>query len=398
MEKYIEQIKNDREIKKFKQPSMRFKPRTDFERIYDTINSANYGSVIKNGLNKQLKTLHLNEAEDFDKSFDDDIPDYKLATVKKTNNIKELKYVENMNVYNTSENTRTQSNLQKGEAEHSRNLINKNINSKKKFKRKYVDNSEARNLRKDLYNKTHFKATTEMSFFKSKKKKINKNLGVGSNSPKSTYFKTLKTNVDFDKISDYNDDEELNLQILMPKRKESKKKDKNKKINLKKVKIISMEDDFKLITKNPLIKTINMKEEEHIDENALNKLKKMSDNDSLGDPFSGNKKNVKFLKFSKKNVGMNLEKIMNGGVFATSLKSDLLDDGFKKKDEEKITIDNKTYLKSEVDLISKAVLKRCNYVHPKNKNATKFLKKGGGKLMFTGGMTVSEFLQKFKSL
>jgi len=169
---------------------------------------------------------------------------------------------------------------------------------------------------------------------------------------------------------------------------------------MNKVKNIEIEDDFKLITKNPLIKTINMKEEEHIDDNALMKLRNMSDQETLADPKKRevrNKKTVQFLKFSKKNVRKNFEKLFSGNLFGGALKSDMLDDGFKKKDEERITIEDETYLKSDVDLISKAVLKRCNVFHQKSKNSSKVLKKGDGKLMFTNGMTISEFLQKYSS-
>ena len=39
------------------QPVMKFAPRTEFERIYDTLNSYNFGSVDKDLIQEQLKTL-----------------------------------------------------------------------------------------------------------------------------------------------------------------------------------------------------------------------------------------------------------------------------------------------------------------------------------------------------
>ena len=53
--KYRYILKNDLII----QPEMRFKPRTDLERVYDIINGYKYGSARKDILNKQLKNIDL---------------------------------------------------------------------------------------------------------------------------------------------------------------------------------------------------------------------------------------------------------------------------------------------------------------------------------------------------
>jgi len=66
-----------------------------------------------------------------------------------------------------------------------------------------------------------------------------------------------------------------------------------------------------------------------------------------------------------------------------------------RKDEEIILIDNQAYGKNQFDVISKLVLKKCNFTHEKNKNNTKSLKKGEGKLMITSGMTVHDFQEKY---
>ncbi len=63
--------------------------------------------------------------------------------------------------------------------------------------------------------------------------------------------------------------------------------------------------------------------------------------------------------------------------------------------EEKIKIDGEEIPKSQIDKIAKIILKRCNFVHSKNKNNTSVLKSKQGKLMFTGGMTVNEFTNKY---
>ena len=64
-------------------------------------------------------------------------------------------------------------------------------------------------------------------------------------------------------------------------------------------------------------------------------------------------------------------------------------------DEDQIIIDNKEYTKDQMDLISKEILKKCNYFHDKNKNNNRSLKTGNGKSMITGGLTISQFNKKF---
>lgn len=66
----------------------------------------------------------------------------------------------------------------------------------------------------------------------------------------------------------------------------------------------------------------------------------------------------------------------------------------KKSDEDKITIDGEEFLKSDIDKIAKKVLTGCNFVHKKNKNNDTELSCGDGKLMFTCGMTIKDFMKK----
>jgi len=48
-----------------------------------------------------------------------------------------------------------------------------------------------------------------------------------------------------------------------------------------------------------------------------------------------------------------------------------------------------------MDLISKHVLKKCNYFHEKNKNNNHSTKAREGKTMITNGMTVSDFYKRY---
>ena len=60
-----------------------------------------------------------------------------------------------------------------------------------------------------------------------------------------------------------------------------------------------------------------------------------------------------------------------------------------------MTVGDETYLKSQFDLISKKVLKNCNYLHSKSDFNNKALKSGQGKLMMTSGLTINDFAKKF---
>ena len=54
-------------------------------------------------------------------------------------------------------------------------------------------------------------------------------------------------------------------------------------------------------------------------------------------------------------------------------------------------IDGQEFKRTELDKIADTVLKKCNW-HEKKK---KYSNKGHGKLMFTNGLTLSEFEMKY---
>lgn len=64
-------------------------------------------------------------------------------------------------------------------------------------------------------------------------------------------------------------------------------------------------------------------------------------------------------------------------------------------DDDKILVDGEPVLKAKLDLISKKILKNCNYLHSKSKNNPATLKNGSGKSSITSGMTVNEFAKRF---
>lgn len=177
MEKYLNLFKDDHlnetkqlETKKFVQPTMRFKPRNDLERIYDSINSVYYGSVSKERLKRHFKTLRTHDNQEDDESSDDENQEQNMAHVKRAPLVNESLSEDKLNVYNVKS---VNEELKKKSFLNSNDSRNKEFKGKfkrdnKKSKRRFVDNSEARGFRKELYNKTHFKAATDLTIFKSK--------------------------------------------------------------------------------------------------------------------------------------------------------------------------------------------------------------------------------------
>ena len=68
-----------------------------------------------------------------------------------------------------------------------------------------------------------------------------------------------------------------------------------------------------------------------------------------------------------------------------------------KKDEYKIKIGNEVfYMNNQMEIIAKKILNKCNVYHSKNKNSNHQLKAGEGKLMMTNGMSIKNFLSRYK--
>ena len=74
-----------------------------------------------------------------------------------------------------------------------------------------------------------------------------------------------------------------------------------------------------------------------------------------------------------------LKELMKGEVY----------DEYKK--DQNITIDGKEYKKTDLDKIADKVLTKCNW----NEKKMKYNKTGEGKLMFTNGLTLTEFERKY---
>lgn len=162
------------------QPQMRYKPRTELERIFDAINEYSYGRVSKDLINKQLRKLDLNnvkkmknssmhdeEDQENEKLFNHTIRDKKkqligelnLEKLVKDNDRQEMDEADYVN-YSHEENSGNGSSL---------------FRDRFKSKRKMVDNSAAKNLMKEYHYKTHFKAATSVASKKKLEKSNNEN-------------------------------------------------------------------------------------------------------------------------------------------------------------------------------------------------------------------------------
>jgi len=141
------------------QPKMRYRARTDLERIFEVVNNHHYGNTDKSVLNENLSRLD--------------------PIIMKKKQMQELKNAELLDddFY--------------GEFIKKNPVQNISIDTKSKFR---PDNSHAKMLMKELYNKTHFKAASTFSLFGNPK---NKHKFFNSNSS----FKHDK----YDKVDKHND-------------------------------------------------------------------------------------------------------------------------------------------------------------------------------------------------
>jgi C1A family cysteine protease len=140
-------ITKEKENKTMQQPVLRFKPRTDLERIFDEINKNSYRKVDKNIIENQIRIIdrvNLNPRALTENP--DEIPDYRNAT-KEEEEDDDFDYLGLKGIIDPLE--------EKKRLE----LEKKN---KLTISRKKDLNLNARNLMKELHNKTHFKGVTSL--------------------------------------------------------------------------------------------------------------------------------------------------------------------------------------------------------------------------------------------
>ena len=333
--KYI--LKNDLII----QPEMRFKPRTDLERVYDMINGYKYGRAKRDILDKQLKSIDLYK--------------YKNSNELKKRIKKEIKVekVENSSSdsENEDENIHLNSQIEKLKEKKNKLYFNPNsVDFKEKPWMKRIDlNADAYKILNSYHYKTHFKAAKEVAENKLIKKNNKKN--------RNKYCLLLpnlfqnKSTYNFDILSStYNDLKNRSDDLI-----DFKMNEEDENLN-KKEKGIKYEKN-----KNPF------KKKEIFEKNKIKLIEDIA--------FNKNKKNNNIRKDS---------------YFDENKLYD------KNLDEENIMVDNEIFnKKSQFELITNKILDKCNIFNHKSKFNNTILKKRNGKLMFTRGLSINQFEKKY---
>jgi hypothetical protein len=144
-------IKENKEFTaKIKQPEMRYKARTDMERVLEAINKNSFRKLDAKFLKRQLKNLTKPKINETGVKKGDEVLDYKDAQKNGDSEIDDFDYL----------------GIQM-EIDHNAQILKNEIEKKMKLinSRKMELNSQARFLIKEFNNKTHFKGVTTLVNF-----------------------------------------------------------------------------------------------------------------------------------------------------------------------------------------------------------------------------------------
>ena len=320
------------------QPQMRFKARTDLERVYDALRGKVFRDNEKNIIDRQLKIINLNiyqKPQDILKKMSFNLSEDEIKEDNK----------EEKRTYKIKPNPIMEEFKKKEKEKDVNHLIYGNGNLfydprkdyySKPWKRNMDLNSEAEGILSEYHIKTHFKACAEVA-----EKKINyKNLKLSRNNlHKRTY--TLDNN------------------------------------DLNKKRILNFEEPENLIDYDDYNKNENpyfLRKNDTVDPQTLKALSNIAfGKDSI---IRGDTAVVEqYIPTGKKNKYYHKRKLV---------------------DENSVLIDGKIlYKDSQFDIIANKVLNICNIYKKKNLNNNSNLKKGSGKLMFTKGLSVEQFRRKY---
>ena len=334
------------------QPKMRFKARTDLERVYDALNGRYLKESEKGVLERQLKNIGLYSYE----KPKDIIRKQTLLKVgnKSLNipNISEEEEEENENElskrgYKVKQNPLTDENKKE---EKTKNNIYGSGNvyyvpkhyEYKPWRRNLELNSEAERILSEYHVKTHFKAAEEIAENKMITKKS-----------------------DMDKIIEKN------------KKIEEQKKRKADPFNFENQHFKENDNNEEYIPYDKNENPFTEKKNELYDKSTLNALSKIAFKENIDDPKKEEKTEYSIRKES---YNENEPKINKKHLV----------------DEHNVLIDGELYYKdTQFDIIANKVLSNCNIYKKKNEQSNSYLKKGEGKLMITHGLSVNEFEKKY---
>lgn len=361
----------------FYQPKMRFKPRTDLERIVDSINEYNYNKVNSDLVKKQLKSLDLHY-------------------MKK----KILKKEKNTLSSSTSDFSSSYDDIKvKQEVTSEKSTMKSSSNNFFAVtKRNFIDNSVAKQLMQEYHYKTHFKAATTLA-----EKYTDKNTKI----EKEKVFRQTQ-NLFKRRLHPHNT--KFHNRSMVCQRKNNSNETSEKKVNLQLNKSILTKfqekfplgkENFDLIKANPLLYNLNFRTlKSNLDTTTGPKTERESDKLeyllklSQGHLGEGQRNSAKAkVKF---NNSIETRRFRRSTTTNNKNKKDTEEPvNFDSAKEERIWVNNEAIPISQIDLIASKMLKNCNYIHKKNPNSNTSLKKGDGKLMITSGMTLNEFVSKY---
>ena len=327
------------------QPTMRYKPRTDLERIYDVLNGYHCDEKSKDIIERQLKSINL---------YDYKRPGDSTTSLVKENNGNAKK---NNSKILDSKHIRGPKRKKNFDSLYKTNKIyyNPNKDDYKPWARREDLNNEAYGFLSSYHYKTHFKAAEEIaeSNYKYDKNKNKNSVFLLPNLIPNYYQpKNIRTVVDSEEKEDpFKFGKDVNSS---DESEDYEEFDKNYNPIIQKTKTISDPEAMKILTKIAFKQKKNefdnfdFKNEDEDEEKKLKKIKNKKGNKSYGE-------------------------------------------------DDNVVIKNKLYFKnSQFDKITSEVLEMCNVYSTKSKFNNTTHKSKGGKTMITRGMTVGDFEKKYR--
>ena len=362
------------------QPHMKYTPRSDLERIYNDLghipNNLNVNS--KKIVDTQLNKMGFKPKVETNKNFPEDIIDlnkdyYEDLIKENKNKIRKRRERKKFDLYNLKKNNK-------------------------------VDNSKAKDLYPELYHKTYFNAVENyslfkntcflpnQSYFKSNSNSFNNN-SLNKNTSKIK-LKLKNPRSEKTEIEDYNYNSYDNFNLT-----NNNEKNNNKNKNFDFSDVIKLYND---------INKEKEKEKEIEDKEEINSFDSLNNIDIFIKGINKNKtilsnNEKKKLNMLKKLAFEKKKKKIFSPLINENKKEDLKEneeedeeDILIKKTEEKYKIDGIEYRKSDLENLSKAIMNKCKFTRKKYRMSdSDFSKSGNGKLMFTNGLTLSQFKKKF---
>ena len=326
------------------QPQMRFRARTDLERIYDALNGDYMRKGDREVIERQLKNINLYNYKKPKEILREDAEDnddyYQIKNINESQSVSPHKKGIR-NIYRPAHI-----------------YYDAGINNRKKWARKDNLNTEAKEILNSYHIKTHFKAAEEVAEYNSPtKKKLNESCFLlphlyqnsrYNNSDKKKFKPINRKEIDYSKMEYttklFKFEEEHEKDVL----------DEDEK---------SKECNDRITRNNPILKGNRIRFDPHSME-ALSKLAFRST-----------------LKTEEDNNSTN----NNGNSEGNMLNRDI------EKNE-----DNGESHAQKLNEVAKKILEECNVYTNKSKFNNSFLKAKEGKLMITKGMTIKQFEDKYK--